>query len=113
MTDDEIREEVRRKFSHAAQGQHPDWLHLMCEQAVNQYHERLAENERLLYLQTLSTWEPDDHPHHSHSSRCLGCGRWLIEHGDSGWGPYWVCPAPCGVNWNYRFHDAKGDWKNG
>ena len=113
MTDDEIREEVRAKFASSAEGQHPDWLRCMCEQAVRNHHERIAEQARLAFLGTQPTWEHNDVPHHPHSGHCLGCGRWLVEYGDSGYGPYWECPARCGIQWDWRFYTAEGRWKEG
>jgi hypothetical protein len=89
-TDEEIAEEVRKKFSYMKDKR---VIESMAQQSVKHHHEHIARQAKLKELAKLPTWEDDSVSHDPWAPRCMNCGRWTVGEDFSGqYGPTWYCP---------------------
>lgn len=100
LTDEEYDEEIRRKYAYTNDDA---FVENMVIGSRKHRKEHRARQARLEFIRTLPTFEGDDVPHDG--NRCLGCGRWFVEDGESYYGgPVWACPDKGCMGWHHEFN---------
>lgn len=90
MTDEEILEFVRKKFSFVKDKK---LVEALARDSVKSHHENIQRQIKLEELKKLPTWEDDNVSHDPWAPRCMNCGKWTVSENFNGeYGPTWYCP---------------------